>query len=244
MWSSFRNHKSVQNVLGEKSPRSSAPFHFVPSTLRSISRESLRNLGQCILLHNTVSLSVSLRYTVSEHYLDSNLSPYHCPWLHSCECNVHVLFREWATCAQHIFDFLLCWKCYVKTEESSRICYYELYRKRELNNLHMKGYSYIGRLLLENADLSQMPWGDPEGLKYKLHIRFQFAQRLHTSTYTSNKKSWSQIKKAQIISDGVAGKLGVWVRSAKPSPKWKTGFYVDKNYLQNTVTNHFLNLWN
>ena len=44
LWSSFRNHKSVQNIMQEKRPNSSAPFHFVASTLRSISRESLRNL--------------------------------------------------------------------------------------------------------------------------------------------------------------------------------------------------------
>ena len=44
LWSSFRNHKSVQNIMREKRPNSSAPFHFVASTLRSISRESLRNL--------------------------------------------------------------------------------------------------------------------------------------------------------------------------------------------------------
>ena len=47
LWSSFRNPKSVQNIMREKSPSSSAPCHFVASTLRSISRESLRNLGQC-----------------------------------------------------------------------------------------------------------------------------------------------------------------------------------------------------
>ena len=33
--------------MREKRPSSSAPCHFVASTLRSISRESLRNLGQC-----------------------------------------------------------------------------------------------------------------------------------------------------------------------------------------------------
>ena len=49
--SSFtKNSKTVQNILREKSPSSSAPFNFVASTLRSISRENLRNLGQCISL--------------------------------------------------------------------------------------------------------------------------------------------------------------------------------------------------
>ena len=47
LWSSFRNHKSVQNIMRGKSPSSSTPCHFVASTLRSILRESLRNLGQC-----------------------------------------------------------------------------------------------------------------------------------------------------------------------------------------------------
>ena len=47
LWSSFtKNSKTVQNVMREKSPSSSAPFNFVASTLRSISRESFRNLGQ------------------------------------------------------------------------------------------------------------------------------------------------------------------------------------------------------
>ena len=45
-WGSFRNHKAVRDMLREKSPSSSAPLHFVASTLRSISRESLVNLGQ------------------------------------------------------------------------------------------------------------------------------------------------------------------------------------------------------
>ena len=36
LWSSFRNHKSVQNIMGGKSPSSSTPCHFVSSTLRSI----------------------------------------------------------------------------------------------------------------------------------------------------------------------------------------------------------------
>ena len=48
-WGSFRNHKAVRDMLREKSPSSSAPLHFVASTLRSISRESLVNLGQCII---------------------------------------------------------------------------------------------------------------------------------------------------------------------------------------------------
>ena len=38
----FRNPKSIQDVMRE------APCQFVPSTLRSISLESLRNVGQCM----------------------------------------------------------------------------------------------------------------------------------------------------------------------------------------------------
>ena len=64
---SFRNHKAVQNVMREKSPSSSAPCHFVASTLRSISRESLRNLGQCsLVLHATTSQQYQRRGMLEE----------------------------------------------------------------------------------------------------------------------------------------------------------------------------------
>ena len=47
-WSSFRNNKTVCNVMRKKTQAD--PLYvcnFVASTLRSLSRESLRNLGQC-----------------------------------------------------------------------------------------------------------------------------------------------------------------------------------------------------
>ena len=66
-WGSFRKHKAVRDMLREKSPSSSAPLHFVASTLRSISRESLVNLGQCSL--NTWKLSDLLFYLSSHNIL-------------------------------------------------------------------------------------------------------------------------------------------------------------------------------
>ena len=57
IWGSFRNNNTIQNISREKSPSSSDPCHFVASTLCSISRESLRNLGQCMTtFHDDLSV--------------------------------------------------------------------------------------------------------------------------------------------------------------------------------------------
>ena len=92
-WGSFRNHKAVRDMLREKSPSSSAPLHFVASTLRSISRESLVNLGQCIvscLVNQYLSLLFKVKQTMSGYY------PHCCP-PHStvlCWLGRQIWFRQ------------------------------------------------------------------------------------------------------------------------------------------------------